>query len=128
MSLELTCRFTLAMVLAPETDYAETMRRLAGHLMRVPWARPWQVPTSKVCLPARPSTRSRSYPGISGPRTAASARVLRANGSVIPGVYAAGNASAAVMGHSYAGAGSTIGPALTLGYVAANYIADNPSA
>lgn len=53
------------------------------------------------------------------------ARVLRADGSVIPGLYAAGNASAAVMGHSYAGAGSTIGPAMTFGYVAANDIAGN---
>ncbi|MEW1831536.1 3-oxosteroid 1-dehydrogenase [Streptomyces sp. NPDC088196] len=53
-----------------------------------------------------------------GMRTDARARVLRADGSVIPGLYAAGNASAAVMGHSYAGAGSTIGPAMTFGYVA----------
>ncbi|WP_089099594.1 3-oxosteroid 1-dehydrogenase [Streptomyces hyaluromycini] len=47
------------------------------------------------------------------------ARVLRGDGSVINGLYAAGNASAAVMGHSYAGAGSTIGPAMTFGYIAA---------
>ena len=59
-----------------------------------------------------------------GMRTDARARVLRPDGSVIPGLYAAGNASAAVMGHSYAGAGSTIGPAMTFGYVAANDIAD----
>ncbi|MEZ0110067.1 3-oxosteroid 1-dehydrogenase [Catenulispora sp. EB89] len=50
------------------------------------------------------------------------ARVLRSDGTVIPGLYAAGNASAAVMGHSYAGAGSTIGPAMTFGYVAGNDI------
>ncbi|MEV6602936.1 3-oxosteroid 1-dehydrogenase [Kutzneria sp. NPDC051319] len=55
--------------------------------------------------------------------TDARARVLREDGSVIPGLWAAGNASAAVMGHSYAGAGSTIGPAMTFGYVAANDIA-----
>jgi 3-oxosteroid 1-dehydrogenase len=60
--------------------------------------------------------------------TDADARVLSTNGAVIPGLYAAGNASAAVMGHSYAGAGSTIGPAMTFGYVAANFIAGNPSA
>jgi len=54
-----------------------------------------------------------------GLRTDARARVLRADGSVIPGLYAAGNASAAVMGHSYAGAGATIGPAMTFGYIAA---------
>ncbi|KUM89181.1 MULTISPECIES: 3-oxosteroid 1-dehydrogenase [Streptomyces] len=55
--------------------------------------------------------------------TDARARVLRPDGSVVPGLYAAGNASAAVMGHSYAGAGSTIGPAMTFGYVAARDLA-----
>ncbi|GAA2323179.1 3-oxosteroid 1-dehydrogenase [Streptomyces hawaiiensis] len=58
-----------------------------------------------------------------GLRTDARARVLREDGSVIPGLYAAGNTSAAVMGHSYAGAGSTIGPAMTFGYIAARDIA-----
>ncbi|MFJ3665799.1 3-oxosteroid 1-dehydrogenase [Streptomyces sp. NPDC090106] len=55
--------------------------------------------------------------------TDARARVLRADGTVIPGLYAAGNASAAVMGRSYAGAGSTIGPAMTFGYIAARDLA-----
>ncbi len=54
-----------------------------------------------------------------GLRTDARARVLRDDGSVIPGLYAAGNVSASVMGHSYAGAGATIGPAMTFGYIAA---------
>jgi 3-oxosteroid 1-dehydrogenase len=45
-------------------------------------------------------------------------RVLRGDGSVIPGLYAAGNVSASVMGRTYAGAGATIGPAMTGGYVA----------
>jgi Insertion element 4 transposase N-terminal len=48
MSLELTCRFTVAMTLSPECDYRETMARLAGHLAGVPWARRWHVPASKV--------------------------------------------------------------------------------
>jgi 3-oxosteroid 1-dehydrogenase len=52
------------------------------------------------------------------------ARVLRPDGSVISGLYAAGNASSAVMGHTYAGPGATIGPALTFGYLAALDIAD----
>ncbi len=60
-----------------------------------------------------------------GLRTDARARVVKSDGSVIPGLYAAGNASASVMGHSYAGAGSTIGPAMTFGYIAANDIADS---
>lgn len=47
------------------------------------------------------------------------ARALRPDGSVIPGLYAAGNASSAVMGNTYAGAGSTIGPAIVFGYLAA---------
>ncbi|MEU4701503.1 3-oxosteroid 1-dehydrogenase [Nonomuraea dietziae] len=61
-----------------------------------------------------------------GMRTDARARVLRADGSVIPGLYAAGNASGAVMGHSYAGAGSTLGPAMTFGYIAADDLAGAP--
>ena len=47
------------------------------------------------------------------------ARALRPDGSVIDGLYAAGNASATVMGRTYAGAGSTIGPAIVFGYLAA---------
>jgi 3-oxosteroid 1-dehydrogenase len=54
-----------------------------------------------------------------GLRTDERARVLRGDGTPIAGLYAAGNASAAVMGHSYAGAGATIGPAMTFGYIAA---------
>jgi 3-oxosteroid 1-dehydrogenase len=55
--------------------------------------------------------------------TDARARALRPDGSVIAGLYAAGNASSAVMGRTYAGAGSTIGPAMTFGYLAALDIA-----
>ena len=47
------------------------------------------------------------------------ARVLKETGEAIPGLYAIGNCSASVMGHTYAGAGSTLGPAMTFGYVAA---------
>ncbi|KAF9130501.1 hypothetical protein BGW39_003000 [Mortierella sp. 14UC] len=57
--------------------------------------------------------------------TDAKARALRSDGTVIKGLWAAGNASAAVMGHSYAGAGATLGPAMTFGYIAANDIADS---
>ncbi len=51
------------------------------------------------------------------------ARVLREDGSVIPGLYAAGNVSSAVMGNTYPGPGGTIGPALVFGYLAALDIA-----
>ncbi|PWV67829.1 3-oxosteroid 1-dehydrogenase [Nocardia neocaledoniensis] len=45
-------------------------------------------------------------------------RVLREDDSVIEGLYAAGNTSAPVMGHTYAGPGATIGPAITFAYLA----------
>src|SRR5499427_70194 len=60
-----------------------------------------------------------------GLRTDERARVLRPDGTPIGGLFAAGNASAAVMGHSYAGAGATIGPAMTFGYIAALDIANH---
>lgn len=54
-----------------------------------------------------------------GLRTDTRARVLTEQGEPIEGLYAIGNCSASVMGRTYAGAGSTIGPAMTFGYVAA---------
>jgi len=48
------------------------------------------------------------------------ARVLRENGEVIAGLRAIGNCSSAVMGRTYPGPGSTLGPATTFGYVAAH--------
>jgi 3-oxosteroid 1-dehydrogenase len=53
------------------------------------------------------------------------ARVLRADGSVIDGLYATGNTSASVMGNEYAGAGATIGPAMVFGYLAAQHAAQH---
>ena len=62
-----------------------------------------------------------------GLRTDEHARVLDGDDRVIDGLYAVGNTSAAVMGRSYAGAGATIGPAMTFGYVAARHIAEKAS-
>lgn len=55
-------------------------------------------------------------------------RVLRADASPIPGLYATGNASASVMGNDYAGAGATIGPAMVFGYIAARHAARQQAA
>jgi succinate dehydrogenase/fumarate reductase flavoprotein subunit len=63
-----------------------------------------------------------------GLRTDEYARVLRDDDTVIEGLYATGNATAAVMGRSYAGAGATIGPAMTFGYVAAKHISSTKDA
>ena len=54
------------------------------------------------------------------------ARVLREDGSVIEGLYATGNTSASVMGNEYAGAGATIGPSITFGWVAARHATGIP--
>jgi len=66
-----------------------------------------------------------TYPGELGTKggllTDAKARVLKESGEVIDGLYAVGNCSASVMGRSYPGAGSTLGPAATFGYVAARH-------
>jgi 3-oxosteroid 1-dehydrogenase len=55
--------------------------------------------------------------------TDANARVLRADGSVIPGLYATGISTAGVMGRAYPGAGSSVGPSFVWGYVAAKHAA-----
>jgi 3-oxosteroid 1-dehydrogenase len=53
-----------------------------------------------------------------GLKTDANAGVLNEAGEPIPGLYAIGNCSGSVTGRTYPGAGSTIGPAMTFGYVA----------
>jgi 3-oxosteroid 1-dehydrogenase len=66
------------------------------------------------------------YPGDLGTKgglkTDASARVLTSTGEPILGLYAIGNCSASVMGHTYPGAGGTMGPAMTFGYVLAHEV------
>lgn len=53
-----------------------------------------------------------------GPRTDGQARILGHDGAPIPGLLGAGNAIACPTGGIYAGAGGTLGPALTFGYIA----------
>jgi 3-oxosteroid 1-dehydrogenase len=65
------------------------------------------------------------HPGDIGTKggilTNADASALDTEGKVIPGLYAIGNCSASSMGRYYPGAGATLGPAMTFGFVAANH-------
>ena len=61
-----------------------------------------------------------TYAGV---KTDASARALDADGHPIAGLYAVGNDMASIMGGNYPGAGITLGPALTFGYIAGRHIA-----
>jgi succinate dehydrogenase/fumarate reductase flavoprotein subunit len=54
-----------------------------------------------------------------GLATDADARVLTDEGAPVPGLYACGNDMASVMGGSYPGPGTTLGPAIVFGYRAA---------
>ncbi|MEP3226234.1 MAG: FAD-dependent oxidoreductase [Parasphingorhabdus sp.] len=53
-----------------------------------------------------------------GAKTNASAQILDLDGEAIPGLFAAGNVISCPTGGVYAGAGGTLGPALTFGYIA----------
>lgn len=59
--------------------------------------------------------------------TDAHARVLRADGSAIEGLYATGTSTASVMGRLEPGPGGSIGPSFTWGYVAAKHAIDSVS-
>jgi 3-oxosteroid 1-dehydrogenase len=49
--------------------------------------------------------------------------VVTADGGVIHGLYATGTTTASVMGNTYAGAGASVGPSMTFGYIAARHAA-----
>ncbi|PNP51318.1 hypothetical protein FNYG_15899 [Fusarium nygamai] len=66
----------------------------------------------------------RVFPGDAGtrggPETDQFARVLRDDGTVISGLFAGGNASVALLGTQ--GAGTTLAPAMTEGFIAVRYM------
>ena len=87
--------------------------------------------TSRTPASAR-SSAVRSMPSrwcraISAPSPASgpirNAQVIDEDGQVIPGLYAAGNDMASIMGGNYPGGGITLGPAMTFGYIAGRHLA-----
>ncbi|BDD84426.1 3-oxosteroid 1-dehydrogenase [Tsukamurella pulmonis] len=83
-------------------------------------------------LSTGPFYAARMVPGDLGTkgglRTDVAGRVQRADGSAIEGLYAAGNTSSPVMGHTYAGPGATIGPAMVFAYLAVEDMARQDTA
>lgn len=72
------------------------------------------------------------YPGdvgtYGGVITDVHARVVREDGTVIPGLYATGTSTASVMGRTYPGAGASVGPSFVWGYIAAKHAMSSAAA
>lgn len=60
---------------------------------------------------------------FAGVRTNAHAQVVGSDGRAVEGLYAVGNDQANVFAGSYPGAGATLGPAMTFGYLAGLHVA-----
>ncbi len=57
-----------------------------------------------------------------GPKVNADAQVVNWHGNPIEGLYAAGNVMGSVLAGAYGGAGGTLGPGLTFGYIAGRHL------
>ncbi len=103
------------------------------------WQQLWWLPTYTETHPENPYPNPALHPfaeegpyyaiilapGLldtnGGPLTDSSARVVDKDFQPIPGLYGAGNCFCAHTRNAYAGAGGTLGPALTYGYIAGRH-------
>lgn len=113
-------------------EFAKTGKDLDFHRGDSAYDRVYSDPTVKPnpnlgAVEKPPFYAAKVYPGDLGTKggvlTDEHARALREDGSVIEGLYAAGNCSASVMGRTYPGPGSTLGPAMVFGYAGALHMA-----
>jgi len=58
-----------------------------------------------------------------GLKTTVAGELLDREGQIIPGLFAVGNDRASIMGGNYPGAGITLGPAMTFGWITGRYLA-----
>ena len=79
-------------------------------------------------LKTAPFFALRLYPGDIGTKGGLvideHARVVKADGTPIEGLYASGNCSASIMGETYPGPGATLGPGMTFSYIATTHMAN----
>ena len=59
-----------------------------------------------------------------GLKTTVEGQVLDAGERPIPGLYAVGNDRASIMGGNYPGAGITLGPIMTFGFITGRHLAE----
>jgi 3-oxosteroid 1-dehydrogenase len=119
----------------PETALENTIAKFnayaaAGHDPE--FDRPRGMKGSRIGVVDQPPYYGvRIYPGTLGTngglRTTADGQVRRARGGVIPGLYAVGNVAASPLGWGYPGGGATLWIGMTMGYLAGDHIARNPT-
>ncbi|MGB0748720.1 MAG: FAD-dependent oxidoreductase [Magnetospiraceae bacterium] len=63
---------------------------------------------------------------FAGIKTSAQGQALAPDGTPVPGLYAAGNDMASIMGGNYPSGGITLGPGMTFGYVIGRVLAGQP--
>lgn len=88
---------------------------------------PFSEPSSRGTIERAPFYAVPVVPGdvstYGGVITNRDGQVIDSKGKPIGGLYATGTSAASVMGNTYGGAGSSIGPAVTFGFIAANHAA-----
>jgi 3-oxosteroid 1-dehydrogenase len=120
----------LEATIARMNEYARTGKDLDFHRGDAPYDRHYGDPAIKpnpnlAPIDEAPFYAMRLHPGDIGTQgglvTNPHGQVLRPDGEPIPGLYASGNCTAAVI-PTYPGAGSTLGPAMVFAYQAAKHV------